>query len=43
MDSVNVSIVITTFKENDHIKRLLSEISNLKESDISYEITQLEI
>jgi len=42
MDSVNVSIVITTYRENDHIKRLLSEISNLKESNVSYEIIFLD-
>ena len=42
MDSVNLSIVLTTYKENEHIKRILSEISNLNESNISYEIILLD-
>ena len=42
MGSVDVSIVITTYKENQNIKRLLNEISNLKESNISYEIIFLD-
>ena len=36
MGSVDVSIVITTYKENQNIKRLLNEISNLKESNKTY-------
>ena len=42
MGSINLSIVITTYKENEHIKRILTEISYLKESNISYEIILLD-
>ena len=42
MDSINLSIVITTYKEDEHIKRILTEISNLKESNLSYEIILLD-
>ena len=42
MSSVDVSVVITTYKENQNIRRLLNEISNLKESNVSYEIILLD-
>jgi succinoglycan biosynthesis protein ExoA len=42
MSSVDVSVVITTYKENQNIRRLLKELSNLKESNISYEIILLD-